>query len=97
MNVYTRGRQPTAKQNHPARSPFKKCSNCMARLVVPCHILWICPPCKFLYCIHIRNYIWETALCCKCTVCHILGFHYELWKSGVDLIKIANSKVLLTL
>ena len=23
----------------------------------------------------------------KCTVCHILGFRYELWKSAVNLIK----------
>jgi len=35
-----------------------------------------------------RNYLRETALRYKCTVCLILGFRYELCKSGVNLNKI---------
>jgi len=30
-----------------------------------------------------RDFFWKTALCYKCAVFHILGFRYELWKSGV--------------
>ena len=30
----------------------------------------------------------ETAMCYNCTICRILGFRYELLKSGVNLMKI---------
>ena len=35
-------------------------------------------------------YLWEIVLCYTCTICHILGLRYELWKSGVNLIKITK-------
>jgi len=66
--------------------PLANCSNCMARLVAVYFMNR--PPCNFFHWILTRNYLLETALCYKCTVCRILGFRYERWKSGVNLIKL---------
>jgi len=78
------GQIQSANQSHLACSPFTNCSNC---LVVS---YFINLPSLQLLVLH--NYeelecLWETALCYKCTACHILGFCYELWKSEVNLIK----------
>jgi len=77
-----------AKQYHPARSPFTKCSNCMARLVV--YFMNLPSLLLILLCIFfiIRNYLWETALCYKSMCIVFWGFRYELWKLGVNLNKI---------
>ena len=50
------------------------------------YISWICRPCNFLHCILIEKP--HCAVNVQCTVRRILGFHYEVWKSGVSLIKI---------
>ena len=50
-----------------------------------CYVLWICRPCNFLQCILIEKP--HCAINVQCTVRRVLGFHYEVWKSGVNLIK----------
>ena len=61
---YNGDRPPTARGPDPA--PFTTCSNCSPCRAVLGYILWICPPCNFLYCIFTKNSWWETSLCYHC-------------------------------
>ena len=79
------GSGPTNKIIRPV-ALFANCSDCMARLVV-LYFMNLTLKLLVLHAYEELQYLWESALCYKCTLYRIWCFHYKLWKSGLAWLK----------